>query len=106
MLWSVQYESFTSTAERTRFGEELASPERPSSEQDSMDKSNAAMAGGSSLDSLQLYMGSVLQEMATSSAVQANMVDEARRHMEQLFMSLTALSQQSQTANHGSRPSV
>ena len=71
-----------------------------------MDKSNAAMAGGNSLDSLQMCMRSVLREMATSSAVQPNMVDEARRHMEQLFMSLTALSQQSQTANHGSRPSV
>ena len=53
-----------------------------------------------------MCMRSVLQEMATSSAAQPNMVDEARRHMEQLFMSLTALSQQSQTANHGSRPSV
>ena len=32
------------------------------------------------------------------SAVQPNMVEEARRHMEQLFMSLTTLSQQSQAA--------
>ena len=87
-------------------GEELASLERQLSEQVSMDKSNAAMAGGNSLDSLQMCMRSVLREMATSSAVQPNMVDEARRHMEQLFMSLTALSQQSQTANHGSRFSV
>ena len=71
-----------------------------------MDKSNAAMAGSNSLDSLQMCMRSVLQEVATSSAVQPNIVDEARRHMEQLFMSLTALSQQSLTANHGSRPSV
>ena len=84
-----------------QLGEELAYLERQLSEQVSMDKSNAAMAGGTSLDSLQLCMRSVLQEMTTSSAVQPNMVDEARRHMEQVFMSLTALSQQSQTANRG-----
>ena len=54
---------------------------------------------GNSLDSLQMCMRSVLQEMVASSTVQPNMVDEARRQMEQLFMSLTALSQQSQAAN-------
>ena len=98
---------FQQAQQREReLGEELASLERQLSEQVSMDKSNAAMTGGNSLDSPQMCMGSVLQEMATSSAVQPNMVDEARRHMEQLFMSLAALSQQSQTANHGSRPSV
>ena len=51
-------------------------------------------------------MRSVLQDMATSSAVQPNIAEEARRHTEQLFMSLTALSQQSQAANLGARQSV
>ena len=82
---------FRQAQQREReLGEELASLERQFSEQVSMDKSSAAMAGDNSLDLLQMCMRSVLQQVATSSAVQPNMVDEARRHMKQLFMSLTA----------------
>ena len=60
-----------------------------------MDTSNAAMAGGNSLDSPR-----VLQYSPTWSTKPGDTWNS------QLFMSLTALSQQSQTANHGSRPSV
>ena len=74
-----------STTERARTGEELASLETQLSEQVTMDKSTADQTGANSLELLQSCMRSVLRDMAASAAVQPNIVEESRGHMEQLF---------------------